>query len=207
MALSARIGYARVSTSDQNLARQLAKFEALSLDRVFTDTISGKNLERPGFKQMMDYVRDGDELYICSMDRLARNLKDLLSTTQTLQEKGVSVHFLKENISLKAGGENSPITNLLMAMMGAVAEFERSLILERQREGIAQAKSRGKYKGRQPISQEVIAEARKRLDSGVTMTRISKDLNVGRTTLYKYLKQQTARDQDHGEVIQTEKTI
>lgn len=187
MSFSARIGYARVSSVDQHLDRQLAQFKERGIEKIFTDKVSGKNTDRPGFQQMMEFVREGDELYVCSMDRMARNLKDLLSITETLQDKGVSVHFLKENISLVPTGEKSALTKLLMAMIGAVAEFERSLILERQREGIEQAKKRNVYKGRVPIDQETIGKARQMVNDGMSKVVVAKKLGIGRTTLYKYL--------------------
>lgn len=187
MSFSARIGYARVSSVDQHLDRQLAQFKERGIEKIFTDKVSGKNTDRPGFQQMMEFVREGDELYVCSMDRMARNLKDLLSITETLQDKGVSVHFLKENISLVPTGEKSALTKLLMAMIGAVAEFERSLILERQREGIEQAKKRNVYKGRVPIDQETIEKARQMVNDGMSKVVVAKKLGIGRTTLYKYL--------------------
>lgn len=187
MSFSARIGYARVSSVDQHLDRQLAQFKERGIEKIFTDKVSGKNTDRPGFQQMMEFVREGDELYVCSMDRMARNLKDLLSITETLQDKGVSVHFLKENISLVPTGEKSALTKLLMAMIGAVAEFERSLILERQREGIQQAKKRNVYKGRVPIDQETIQKARQMVNDGMSKVVVAKKLGIGRTTLYKYL--------------------
>lgn len=188
MPASAKVGYARVSSEDQNLERQKEIFAKFELDRVFEDKASGKDTDRSGFRDMMKFVRDGDHLYVVSMDRLARNLKDLLSITETLQARGVCVHFLKEKISLDPNGEESPISKLLMAMMGAVAEFERSLIKERQAEGIALAKKRGVYKGRMPISPAIIAKAKERIALGVPIARVAKDLKVGRTTLYKYLK-------------------
>ncbi len=188
MSIAAKVGYARVSSSDQHLDRQLAQFEKLGVDKVFSDKVSGKNTDRPGFQQMIEFVRDGDELYVCSMDRMARNLKDLLSITESLQKKGVSIHFLKENISLIPKGESSAMTKLLMAMMGAVAEFERSLILERQREGIELAKLRKAYKGRVPINPEKIKKARSLINEGVSKSVVARKLGIGRTTLYKYLK-------------------
>ena len=188
MAISARVGYARVSSTDQHLDRQLAQFKKIGIEKVFSDKVSGNNTDRPGFQQMMEYVRDGDELYVCSMDRMARNLKDLLSITEFLQKKGVSIHFLKENISLVPKGESSAMTKLLMAMMGAVAEFERSLILERQREGIEQAKLRNAYKGRVPIDPEKIKKAQLLINEGVSKSVAARKLGIGRTTLYKYLK-------------------
>lgn len=186
MATSAKVGYARVSSTEQNLDRQLESFKALGLDKVFEDKVSGKNTDRPGFQQMMDYVREGDEVFVHSMDRLARNLQDLLRVSETLQQKGVSLHFLKEHISLMPNGENSAISKLLLSMMGAVAEFERSLIRERQAEGIALAKERGIYRGRKPIDSEIIETAKKKFAEGVPVTRIARELGVCRSALYKY---------------------
>ena len=186
--MTVKVGYARVSSSDQHLDRQLAQLEKLGIVIVFSDKVSGKNTDRPGFQQMIEYIRDGDELYVCSMDRMAGNLKDLLSITKSLQKKGVSIHFLKENISLVPKGESSAVTKLLMAMMGAVAEFERSLILERQREGIEQAKLRNAYKGRVPIDPEKIKKAQLLINEGVSKSVAARKLGIGRTTLYKYLK-------------------
>ena len=192
MPTSAKVAYARVSSQDQNLDRQLDVLKHFSPDRIFTDKASGKNTDRPGFKEMMGYVRDGDHLYVASMDRLARNLKDLLDVTETLQKKGVVVHFLKENISLDPIGDQSPISKLLLSMMGAVAEFERSLIRERQAEGIALAKKRGVYKGRSPVRAEIIAQAKEKIAMGVPISRVAKNLKIGRTTIYKYLKEAQA---------------
>lgn len=189
MSSSAKIAYARVSTDDQNLDRQLETLKAYCPDKIFTDHLSGKNLERPGFQQMLDYVREGDIIYVASMDRMARNLDDLLSTTKLLQSKGITVHFLKENICLNPGTETSSMSKLIMSIMGAVAEFERSLIRERQREGILLAKARGVYKGRKPIDPDKMQEARKLIDEGFTKTKVCEKRHISRQTLYKYLKQ------------------
>lgn len=188
MAATAKVAYARVSSQDQNLERQLEMFNSIKPDRIFTDKASGKNMDRPGFQNMLSYVRDGDHLYVASMDRLARNLKDLLEISELLQNKGVAIHFLKENLSLIPSGDQSPISKLLLSMMGAVAEFERSLIRERQAEGIAIAKTRGVYKGRPPVSPELISQAQEKIAMGVPISRVAKNLKIGRTTIYKYLK-------------------
>lgn len=187
MSENTRIGYARVSTEDQHLDRQLAELEKLGLKKIFTDQCSGKDTDREGFQQMMDYVRDGDELYVLSMDRLARSTVDLLTVTQTLKEKGVSVHFLKENVHIVPYGEASAISDLLLTMLGAVAQFERSLIRERQAQGIALAKKRGAYKGRKPISDDVIEKAREMINAGIPRARIAKKLGISRNTLYNRL--------------------
>ena len=182
------VGYARVSSVDQNLDRQLVQLKAENVEKLFIDKVSGKNLDRPGFSAMMEYVREGDVLVICSMDRLARSLMDLLDVTRKLQNKGVTIKFLKEKIDLSASGETSAISKLLLAMMGAVAEFELSLIRERQQQGIALAKARGVYRGRKPVDSERLEEAKRRIASGIPKTKVAKDLKIGRTTLYKYLK-------------------
>ncbi len=188
MATSALVGYARVSTIDQNPDRQIEKLESLNVEKLFVDKASGKNTSRPGFQAMMNYVREGDVLVICSMDRLARNLFDLLSITKELQEKGVTVRFLKENIDLSPTGETSAISKLLLSMMGAVAEFERSLIKERQREGIALAKAKGIYRGRKPLDPTTIQEAQKLIAQGIPKAKVARDLKIGRTSLYRYLR-------------------
>lgn len=189
MATTAKVAYARVSSQDQNLDRQLEMFKSIKPDRIFTDKASGKNMDRLGFQDMLSYVRDGDHLYVASMDRLARNLKDLLEVSELLQKKGVAIHFLKENLSLIPSGDQSPISKLLLSMMGAVAEFERALIRERQAEGIALAKTRGVYKGRSPVSATLISQAKEKIAMGVPISRVAKNLKIGRTTIYKYLKE------------------
>lgn len=189
MATIAKVAYARVSSQDQNLDRQLEMFKSIKPDRIFTDKASGKNMDRLGFQDMLSYVRDGDHLYVASMDRLARNLKDLLEVSELLQKKGVAIHFLKENLSLIPSGDQSPISKLLLSMMGAVAEFERALIRERQAEGIALAKTRGVYKGRSPVSATLISQAKEKIAMGVPISRVAKNLKIGRTTIYKYLKE------------------
>ncbi len=144
MAKGKIIGYVRVSTYEQNEQRQL---ESVKTDKLFVDKASGKDTLRPQLKAMMDYVRDGDTIVVHSLDRLARNLDDLRQIVQSLNAKEVKVQFIKENLIFT--GEDSPMSNLLLSVMGAFAEFERSLIRERQLEGIALAKKKGVYKGRQ----------------------------------------------------------
>ena len=187
MTESTKIGYARVSTEDQNLDRQLEELNKLKLRKIFTDKSSGKDTNREGFQQMMDYVREGDELYVLSMDRLARSTVDLLTVTQTLKDKGVSVHFLKENVHIVPYGKESAISDLLIAMLGAVAQFERSLIRERQAQGIALAKKRGAYKGRKPTSSAVITKALAMIDEGIPISKVAERLKISRKTIYKYL--------------------
>lgn len=138
-----RIGYVRVSTLDQNEKRQL---EGQVLDRIFMDKASGRDTVRPELTELLRFARDGDTLVVHSMDRLARNLDDLRALVHNLTRNDVRVEFIKENLVFT--GEDSPMANLMLSVMGAFAEFERSLTRERQREGIALAKQRGAYKGR-----------------------------------------------------------
>ena len=140
------LGYVRISSVDQNLERQL---EGLNLNKTFTDKASGKDAKRPQLLALLDYARDGDTVLVHSMDRLARNLDDLRRIVQTLTAKGVQVQFLKEGLTFT--GEDSAMSQLLLSVMGAFAEFERALIRERQREGIALAKKKGVYKGRKKV--------------------------------------------------------
>ena len=164
---SKRVGYIRVSTLDQNTERQL---DGQELDKVFTDKASGKDTKRPQLQAALDYLREGDSLVVHSMDRLARNLDDLRRIVLGLTSKGVLVEFVKERLTFT--GEDSAMSQLLLSVMGAFAEFERSLIRERQREGIALAKKAGVYKGRKPsltdeqrsvYAQELPLARRKRL--------------------------------------------
>lgn len=178
------IGYIRVSTLEQNEGRQL---EGIKTDKIFTDKASGKDSQRPQLKLLMDYVRDGDMVVVHSLDRLARNLDDLRKIVQTLNAKEVKVQFLKENLIFT--GEDSPMSNLLLSIMGAFAEFERSLIRERQMEGIALAKKRGAYKGRKRcMTFEQAAEMKIRIANGEAKSHVAKDLGISRETLYQYLK-------------------
>jgi DNA invertase Pin-like site-specific DNA recombinase len=157
-----RVGYIRVSSFDQNPERQL---EGVAVDRVFTDKASGKDVRRPELDHLLGFVREGDTLVVHSMDRLARNLDDLRRLVQQLTGRGVRIEFVKEHLTFT--GEDSPMANLMLSVMGAFAEFERALIRERQREGIALAKQRGAYRGRKKsLSPEKAAALRKRVAAG-----------------------------------------
>lgn len=184
-----KIGYARVSSASQHLDRQLVELEQHATDRIFSDTVSGKNTERPGFEEMMRYLREDDELVVCSMDRLSPSLKDLLDVTGELRQRGVRVVFLKEGIRLEPKGNADPMTELIFAMMGAIAQFERSLIRERQQEGIELAKKKSIYKGRKPVDAELLEKAKKKIEAGVPVARVARELKIGQTTIYKYLKE------------------
>src|SRR5918911_89387 len=157
-----RVGYIRVSSLDQQVARQL---EGIALDKTFTDTASGKDAKRPQLELLLSFARAGDTVIVHSMDRLARNLDDLRRLVQTLTGKGVRIEFVKEHLSFT--GEDSPMASLMLSVMGAFAEFERALIRERQREGIALAKRRGIYKGRKKaLSEAEVLSLREKLAAG-----------------------------------------
>ena len=138
-----RIGYTRVSTLDQQTDRQI---EGIVVDRMFTDKASGEDTRRPALDELRGFVREGDTVVVHSMDRLARNLDDLRHLVKQLTERGERIEFIQESLTFT--GEDSPMANLMLSVMGAFAEFERALIRERQREGIALAKKRGVYRGR-----------------------------------------------------------
>ena len=174
----ATVGYIRVSTVDQNTVRQL---DGYTLDKVFEDKCSGKDTKRPALQQLMEYVREGDTVVVHDISRMARNLEDLLSLVKMFNAKGVAVLFDKEKLSFT--GEDSPMQQLMLSMLGAVYQFERSMILERQREGIQQAKAAGKYKGGKPrVNTEEIKAA---LESGMSIRKVAESLNVGISTVQR----------------------
>lgn len=178
------VGYIRVSTVGQNEARQL---DGIALDRAFTDKVSGKDTERPQLQAMLEYVREGDTVMVHSMDRLARSLKDLEAIVTGLTGRGVTVSFMSQGMTFT--GADSPMNTLMLQMLGAVAQFERSLILERQREGIAVAKAKGGvYKGRKPsLDASGLAELRTLVAQGIPKAQIATKLGISRTTLYAHL--------------------
>lgn len=183
-----KIGYARVSSKDQNLDRQLAALKKEKVFRVFTDTVSGSSTQRPGLDGALNYVRSGDQLIVVSMDRLARSLIDLHRLVDGLTERGVSVKFLKEGQTYSL--DSSPVAKLMLGLLGSVAEFERSIIRERQAEGIAKAKARGVYKGRAKVlNEKQVTQAREWVGAGIPKVEVARRLGIGRTTLYKYLNQ------------------
>lgn len=179
-----RIGYVRVSSFDQNPERQL---EHVEVDKVFTDKALGKDTKRPELDALLSFVREGDTVVVHSMDRLARNLDDLRRLVQKLTKRGVRIEFVKENLIFT--GEDSPMANLMLSVMGAFAEFERALIHERQREGIALAKQRGAYRGRKKsLSPDQVADLRQRVATGEKKARLARELGISRETLYQYLR-------------------
>ncbi|WP_394253188.1 recombinase family protein [Arthrobacter pityocampae] len=182
-----RVGYVRVSTLDQKTVRQL---DGVVLDRVFTDHASGKDQNRPALEDLIGFVRDGDTVVVHSMDRLARNLEDLRSIVRRLTGKKVRVEFVHENLLFT--GEDNAMATLLLNVTGAFAEFERSLIRERQREGIVLAKQRNAYKGRAPsLSPDQAAELCRKADAGVPKAALAREFGISRETVYTYLRART----------------
>lgn len=176
-----RIGYIRVSSVGQNTERQL---DGLKFDRTFTDKCSGSTKDRPELQRLLDHVREGDAVYVHSIDRMARDLKNLLELIDYFKAKGVDIHFVKEGLSYTPTHSN-PMQDMMLQVMGAVSQFERALIRERQREGIEKAKSKGVYKGRKKsVDREKVAEL---LNEGVKKAEIARRLGIGRVSVYRII--------------------
>ena len=178
-----QIGYIRVSTIDQNTDRQL---HGITLDKVFEDKCSGKDTNRPQLKACLEYLRDGDTLVVHSIDRLARSLRDLLNIVQDLLARKVSIRFVKENMDFN-GDKPNPTQDLYLNILGAVAEFERQMIRERQKEGILLARQRNAYDkcGRKPsLTPKQIEDIKARLALGEPLAPIAKEYGVSRQTIY-----------------------
>lgn len=183
------VGYIRVSTLDQNTVRQEEQLEGFNLDAVFTDKASGKDTERPQLQAALKHLRKGDTLIVHSMDRLARNLDDLRAIVKGLTDRGVAVQFVKESMTFT--GEDSPMSKLMLSVMGAFAEFERSLIKERQREGIAIAKTKGVYVGRKKaLRDDQVTElvAKDKANGQKNRAALAREYGLSRETLYQYLR-------------------
>ena len=178
-----RVGYIRVSTVDQNTVRQL---DGIELDKTYTDKASGADTNRPQLKAALEYLRDGDVFVCHSMDRLARNITDLLHIVETLNGRGVVVEFVKEHLTFT--GDDSPMSKLMLTVMGGVAEFERAMIRERQREGIAKAKQAGKYQGRKSTMTAAQVQAiRDRVTAGENKSALAREFKVTRQTIYNII--------------------
>ena len=178
------VGYRRVSSASQSLDRQ----ELEGCDKVFEEKITGAKRDRPELNRMLDYIREGDEVRVHSIDRLARDLRDLQSIIEQINDKDATITFLKEKLTFKPSAKADPFAKLQLHLMGAFAEFERSIIRERQREGIARAKERGVYAGRKA---SIDVEKVKSLHaSGVGASEIAKALSIGRASVYRLLSQQ-----------------
>jgi DNA invertase Pin-like site-specific DNA recombinase len=187
----ARIAYKRVSTFEQNTDRQL---DGQEFNKIFSEKVSAKTTDRKELNNLIDWIREGDEVFVHSIDRLARNLQDLQILIDKINLKGASISFMKESLTFSSGDSN-PIQKLMLQMMGAFAEFERSAIRERQREGIVKAKQKGVYKGRKPklgwLAKVKIYEQFQNLDlfSNTSKVELAIQHGISRATLYKYVKE------------------
>lgn len=175
--------YIRVSTITQNRERQLLD---VPCDRQYADICSGKDKERPQLKAMLLNLRDGDHINVHELSRLARNTKDLLSIVEEILYAGAAIHFHKENLRFSPNIEADPFQKLMLTMLGAISTFERDLMLERQREGIAIAKAKGKYKGKQcRFSEDELTDIKKRFSKSKNKTALAKELGISRPYLYR----------------------
>ena len=177
-----KVGYRRVSTIDQNLDRQ----DMSGVDRIFEDKASGKDTDRVALQEMIAFVRTGDEVLVHSIDRLARDLRDLQSIITTLNEKGVSVEFISERLVF-SGDASDPFAQLQLQIIGSVAEFERAIIRKRQAEGIAKAKERGVYENRKRKSTINVKRVKGLKDEGLNNVEIAAHMGISRMSVYRCL--------------------
>lgn len=201
-----RIYYIRVSSKEQNLERQrrameeLSKKEGFTFDKKFHEKISGKNMERPELLHMLDYVREGDIVYITDFSRLSRSLEDLLNILNQMDSKGVGVVSLKESFDI-----STPQGKLMLTMLGAINEFEREIIRERQLEGIKIAKEKGIYKGRQPKDLDGLEEiVSLYAEKKITVSEAARRLGITRATFYSRLKKLGYRIEQEKKIIAPE---
>ena len=180
------VGYRRVSSLLQNTERQL---DGIPTDKIFQDKLSGKDTNRPQLQSMLEFIREGDIVLIHSLDRLGRNLDDLRCLVNGMIARGVTVKFLKENLTFSSG-DNNIFSELMLNMLASFAQFERSLSKERQREGVQIAKANLVYAGKgrkQEMSEEKITELRRRISEGEAKAKIARGMHISRDTLYRYL--------------------
>ncbi|MBR2546857.1 MAG: recombinase family protein [Eubacterium sp.] len=182
-----RVAYIRVSTADQNEDRQREGLKKYNIEKEFFEKVSAKNTDRKELKAMMDFVREGDTVYIHDFSRLARSTKDLLDIVETLNEKGVHLVSNKENVDT-----STPTGKLMLTMIGAIAEFERDNLLERQKEGIEIAKRKGKYKGRKPVEVDDDAfdkEYQDYMARRISKSQMARNLEISRPTLERIMRE------------------
>ena len=174
------LGYARVSTAEQSLDAQRERLTEAGAIRIFTDVVSGKRFDRPGLAELLEHARPGDRLCITRLDRLGRSLKELLETVDELKLRGIHFVSIEEHIDTSsAAGE------LVFHVFGSIAHFERRLISERTRDGIAAARKRGRTPGRPPLDPETVAAAQKLIEAGLSPGQAAKQLRIGRATAYR----------------------
>lgn len=184
--MSELLGYARVSTNDQDLEGQRLRLQQAGATRIFEDVLSGKTTERPGLTNLLDFARSGDVICVVRLDRLSRSLKQLLETVETLKSRGIGLKSLEEAIDT-----SSATGALTFHLFGAIAEFERRLISDRTRDGIAAARARGKKPGRPVTDESTLESAFKLIAAGLSPTDAAKQLGIGRSTIYRELRVRT----------------
>jgi DNA invertase Pin-like site-specific DNA recombinase len=182
-----KLCYKRVSSADQNLERQL---HGMEFDREYVEKVSGKNMDRPELKAMLLNVREGDEVHVHEMSRGARDVRDLLNIVETVTDAGGSIKFHKENLEFKGGEHKDAFQSLMLNLLGAISQFERDLLLSRQREGIALAKARGAYKGRQSkFTEDEFRQMREDFKNTKNKAALAKRWGISRAYLYRVAKE------------------
>ena len=182
------IGYARVSTEGQDLTAQLEQLQGAGVDKVFKEKISGVKQDRPQLIAMIDHLREGDTVVVCKLDRIARSTKHLLEIVESLEAKKVSFKVLNINLDT-----STPTGKLMLSMLAAIGQFEREMMLERQREGIRLAKDAGVYKGRKPTAQAQAAKVLNLIGQGMTKEKAAKEAGIGVASVYRIMKEQKQR--------------
>jgi len=177
------VGYARVSTEEQELTVQLGQLGTVPCDKIFQEKASGVKSDRPQLLAMLDYVREGDIVVVCKLDRIARSTKNLLEIVEALEKKHVAFRVLNINLDT-----STPTGKLMLTMLGAIATFEREMMLERQREGIRLAKAKGEYKGRKPTAMLQTGKILELLASGKTKKATADDLGIGIASVFRAVK-------------------
>ena len=191
-----KVAYIRVSTVEQNEARQTEALAGYKMDKVFIEKASGKDTNRPQLQRMLEYIREGDTVFVTELSRLGRSTADLLSIIQQIKDKGADFQSLKEKIET-----NTPAGKLQLTMLAAIAEFERDMIKERQAEGIAIAKREGKYKGRAQKKLDNIAQIAEKKKMGVAVAKLAKEAGVSRPTLYRLLNDYEEKKKDETSAV------
>ncbi len=181
---STKIGYCRVSTTEQNMTAQLELLHNAGCQEVFEEKISGSHIDRPELRKLLNYIRKDDTVIVTKLDRLARSTKDLLSIAEEIKKKGADFEVLNIHLDTK-----SPTGQLMLTMLAAIAEFERGIMLERQREGIAIAKEDGRYKGRKPIEETKLQQVQTLVDGGMSVSKAVSEVGVARRTYYKAIEE------------------
>ncbi len=181
---SSKIGYCRVSTTGQNMTAQLELLNNAGCQEIFKEKLSGSNITQPELRKLLDYIRRGDTVTVSKLDRLARSTKDLLSIAEEIKKKSADLEVLNINLDTK-----SPTGQWMLIMLAAIAEFEKGIMLERQREGIDIAKEGGRYKGRKPIEEIKLQQVQTLVQGGTSVSKAVIEVGIGRRTYYKAIEE------------------